>query len=122
LDADDLDAFGPIREICLRFDGAEEAELRARPLFRVGRRRFALFNGASSPPLPRWNGSDQSLHSGYAGRGRALREDTRFGASPHRGHRGWLVVRLDVGVIEWDEIADLLRSAYLQVAHRPRAL
>jgi hypothetical protein len=54
---DDLVALERVRAICLRFVGADEGELQNRPLFRVGRRRFAIFNGAGSPPRPRWNDS-----------------------------------------------------------------
>src|SRR3954447_14750213 len=58
----DAVALARIRGICQRFVGADEGELQSRPLFRVGRRRFAIFNGQTSPPRPRWNASGRSLH------------------------------------------------------------
>ena len=115
---DDL-AFGRIRAICLGFGGAEESELQDRPLFHVRRRRFALFNGASSPPRPRWNAAGRSLHFlGDPLERDALQQDERFAPSPHHGDRGWLALRLDRGDLDWDEIAELLESAYRQVAPR----
>jgi predicted DNA-binding protein (MmcQ/YjbR family) len=116
---EDIEALVRVREICRRFRGAVEAELQDRPLFRVGRRRFALFNGASSPPRPRWNTSGRSLHFlADPNEVDALRDDPRFTASPHHGDRGWFAVRLDTNEIGWDEIAELLESAYRQVAPR----
>ena len=49
----------------------------------------------------------------------ALRHDDRFGPSPHHGDRGWLALGMgDVGSVDWVEVAELLASAYLQVAPR----
>ena len=39
----------------------------------------------------------------------------RFFVPPYVGHRGWLGVRLDVGV-DWDEIAEIVEDAYRVVA------
>ncbi len=107
-----------MREICRQFAGADEGELQNRPLFRVGRRRFAIFNGDGSPPRPRWNDSGRSLHF-LADRLEfdALRQDDRFTPSPHHGNRGWLALRLD-NDMDWREVAELLESAYRQVAPR----
>jgi predicted DNA-binding protein (MmcQ/YjbR family) len=112
-----------VRMICLGFPGAEEAELQSRPLFRVGRRRFALFNGRGAPPRPRWNASGRSLHFlADPLELDALRQDVRFASSPHHGDRGWMTLRLDEDDVDWDEVAELLESAYRQVsrARRPR--
>jgi predicted DNA-binding protein (MmcQ/YjbR family) len=118
LDVDDLQALELIRRICLAFPGADEAELQGRPLFRVGRRRFAIFNGAGSPARPRWEGSGRSLHFLTDPTEReALREDGRFVASPHHGDRGWVGIRVE-GDLDWTELAELLDSAYRQAAPR----
>ena len=111
-DPADVAALKRVREICLRFSNVNEAELQKRPLFRVGRFRFAIFNGASSPPRPRWDGCGRSLHflSDPLERD-ALRADARFALSPHHGQRGWLMLRIDDDAA-WDEIAELLESAY----------
>jgi predicted DNA-binding protein (MmcQ/YjbR family) len=108
-----------LRAICLAFPEAEEAALQDRPLFGVRSRRFALFNGASSPPRPRWNGSGQSLHFVTDPREReALRQDGRFTPSPHHGDRGWVAIRLEGGRVDWTELAELLEAAYRHVAGR----
>jgi predicted DNA-binding protein (MmcQ/YjbR family) len=117
-DRDDVEALARIQRVCLAFPGARQAELQGRPLFRVGRRRFAIFNGVGSPPRPRWDRSGRSLHfvTDPAERD-ALRQDERFIASPHHGDRGWLSLRIDRDV-DWVEVAELLDSAYRQTAPR----
>jgi predicted DNA-binding protein (MmcQ/YjbR family) len=114
-DATDQDLLGKVRRICLAFDGVEEAELQGRPLFRVGRRRFAIFNGLGSPPRRRWEASGRSLHflSDPSERD-ALRQDPRFTPSPHHGDRGWFALRLDDG-IDWGEVTEILHAAHGQV-------
>jgi hypothetical protein len=118
--AADIEALERVRAICLSLSGVDEGELQDRPLFRVGRRRFAIFNGATSPPRPRWNASGRSLHFVASGPGHdALRGDARFGPSPHHGDRGWFVVQLgDLDVVDWDEVSELLECAYRVVAPR----
>ena len=111
-----------VRAICGGFAGADEGELQDRPLFRVGRRRFAIFNGETSPARSRWSQSGRSLHFvAESLEFEALRRDGRFTPSPHHGDRGWLALRLDdPDVADWVEIAELLESAYRRIA--PRAL
>ena len=117
-DAADEELLQHVRDICLAFEGADEGELQGRPLFRVGRRRFAIFNGLASPARARWSASGRSLHflSDPAERD-ALRQDPRYVRSPHHGDRGWFAVPLD-GSVEWTEVAELLHSAHRQVAPR----
>ena len=116
LDDDDLVALARIRGICAAFEGVEEAQLQDRPLFRVGRRRFAIFNGNGSPPRPRWAGFGRSLHFlADASELDALRQDPRFAPSPHHGDRRWMFLSVDPASIDWSEIAELLDSAFRQV-------
>jgi predicted DNA-binding protein (MmcQ/YjbR family) len=123
MDERDGIALERVRQVCLGFVGAEEAELQNRPLFRVGRRRFAIFNGAGSPPRPRWNSSGRSLHFLTDPlEVEALGQDRRFTPSPHHGDRGWMALRLDTRDVDWVEIAELLESAYRQVAQRPNSV
>jgi predicted DNA-binding protein (MmcQ/YjbR family) len=112
-------ALARLRTICLAFPEAEEAVLQDRPLFRVRSRRFALFNGASSPPRPRWNGFGRSVHfvTDPQERG-ALRQDSRFTTSPHHGDRGWMAMSLEDTAVDWTELAELLEAAYRHVAGR----
>lgn len=121
-DGEDREALERIRRICLAFPGADEGQLQDRPLFRVGRRRFAIFNGSQAPPRPRWGSSGRSLHfvTDPAERD-ALRQDGRFEVSPHHGHRGWMAIRLEcASTVDWVELSELLDSAYRHVA--PRSL
>jgi predicted DNA-binding protein (MmcQ/YjbR family) len=112
-------ALARLRAICLAFPEAEEAMLQDRPLFRVRSRRFALFNGASSPPRPRWKDFGRSLHFVTDPQERdALGQDGRFTASPHHGDRGWVAISLDGADVDWTELAELLETAYRHVAAR----
>ncbi len=90
-------------------------------MFRIGRRRFAIFNGATSDKRPRWSDSGRSLHLlADPHEIDALRHDGRFRVSPHHGDRGWLAVKLDdVGAVDWVEVAELLEPAYLLVGYLP---
>jgi len=115
VNADDAAALERVRKLIARFAGADEDLLQNRPLFHVRRRRFAIFNGEDSPPRKRWEGCGRSLHFlADPAEADALRADPRFRPSPHHGNRGWLMVRLDKGT-DWDEIAELLDSAYRQL-------
>jgi len=117
---EDAVALERVRRICLGFAGAEEAELQSRPLFRVGKRRFAIFNGAGAPRRPRWSSSGRSLHFLTDPlEVEALRQDRRFALSPHHGNRGWMALRLEGTGVDWAEVAELLESAYRQVVPGP---
>jgi predicted DNA-binding protein (MmcQ/YjbR family) len=122
IDADgDLAALARIRAICARLPGAEEGVLQDRPLFHVRRRRFAIFNGATSPLRPRWRSSGRSLHFlGDPEERAALRQDARFRPSPHHGDRGWFAIQLDDDGVDWDEIAELLAAAHEAVTSARR--
>jgi predicted DNA-binding protein (MmcQ/YjbR family) len=121
-EAADQSALHHLRRICFALPGVTETTLQDRPLFRVGRRRFALFNGATSPPRPRWASSGRSLHFlADPEEIDALRQDRRFVPSPHHGDRGWFSLRLDDPERpDWAEIAELLDAAHRQVARRLR--
>jgi predicted DNA-binding protein (MmcQ/YjbR family) len=108
-----------LRDICAAFDAAEESSLQDRPLFHVRRRRFAIFNGESSPTRSRWEAAGRSVHflSDPAERD-ALHQDPRFTPSPHHGDRGWMAIRVDPETIDWEELAELLAAAYELVMPR----
>jgi hypothetical protein len=119
--SDDVMALTRIRSACAGLPEVEEAELQGRPLFRVRRRRFAIFNGAASPARPRWQRFGRSLHvltdpTELA----ALRQDPRFEVSPHHGVLGWMALALHPSTTDWAEVAELLEAAYRQAA--PRSL
>ena len=115
----DQEVLARLREICATLAGCEEAVLQDRALFRVGRRRFAIFNGTSSPARSRWDGAGRSIHflSDPIER-EALLQDGRFTRSPHHGDRGWLAIRVESDDVDWTELAELLETAHAQVASR----
>lgn len=43
-------------------------------------------------------------------------EPTRFFRPPYVGVKGWLGVYLDVPDVDWDELAEIVRDAYRQIA------
>ena len=40
----------------------------------------------------------------------------RFYLPAYVGPRGWVALRLDVGTIDWDEVAELMRGSYILIA------
>jgi hypothetical protein len=51
--------------------------------------------------------------------GRLVDEDPRrFFVPPYLGHRGWVGVRLDLGPVDWAQVAYLVRNAYRLTASR----
>jgi predicted DNA-binding protein (MmcQ/YjbR family) len=119
VDEADLSDLSRVRDICVCFPEVEETELQDRPLFRVRRKRFAIFCGALSPPRPRWQSFGRSLHFvTEPDEQQALRQDSRFATSPHHGDRGWMALTLQGDQTDWGEVAELLQTAYRQVASR----
>ena len=120
-DQDDRDqrVLNRLREICATFSGCEESILQDRPLFHVRRRRFAIFNGESSPPRSRWAAAGRSVHFLSEPSDReALLQDQRFTRSAHHGDRGWLAIRLDPDTVDWQELSELLAAAHEHVVSR----
>jgi hypothetical protein len=91
--------------------------LQGRPLFRVRTRRFAIFNGATSPRRPRWDAFGRSLHFVTDPQEReSLMQDAGVRLSPHHGEQGWLALDLTGGSIDWSEVTELLETGYRHVA------
>lgn len=112
-----------LRQLCAAFDDCDEGLLQNRPLFHVHRRRFAIFNGESSPARLRWARAGRSIHflSDPSERD-ALLQDPRFTRSPHHGERGWLAIRVEPDTADWAELAELLEAAHdLAARRRPPA-
>jgi predicted DNA-binding protein (MmcQ/YjbR family) len=107
------DPNGPIRrlrEICLALPGAIEKEAWGECTFRVGRgKMFAMTD----------NDHHQSGH--YAVWCLAspmvqeilVKDDPKhFFVPPYLGHKGWVGVRLDVGGVNWEQLAGILQDGY----------
>jgi hypothetical protein len=119
--ADDSD-LARLRAVCRALPEVDEGELQDRPLFRVRRRRFLIYNGERAPARPRWATSGRSIHVLTDPLERpALLQDPRFSRSPHHGDRGWLALRLERGRIDWEEVFELVESAYRRAAPRDLA-
>ena len=102
-----------VRRLCLALPETSERPSHGAPTFFVrGRRsflmvltdhhgdgRFAIW--CAAPP-----GIQELLVRG---------DPERFFRPPYVGHRGWLGVRLDVGV-DWEELAGIVEDAYAEVA------
>jgi hypothetical protein len=105
-----------LRSMCAVLAGSEEGLLQDRPLFHVRRRRFAIFNGESAPPRPRWSSGGRSVHFlSDAAEREALLHDPRSTRAPHHGDRGWLAIRVDPQTVDWQELAELFETAHGQV-------
>jgi predicted DNA-binding protein (MmcQ/YjbR family) len=115
----DEDYLERLREICLAHHEAEEVlPHHKRPLFRVRRRRFAIFNGETSPDRKRWAGWPRSLHFlADADERDALLADSRFRPSPHHPSSGWLAIELN-DETDWTELCELIDAAYNRAAPR----
>ena len=46
----------------------------------------------------------------------ASAQPTRFYLPSYIGPRGWVALRLDVGAVDWDEVAELVAGSYILVA------
>lgn len=45
----------------------------------------------------------------------------RFYLPAYIGHRGWVALRLDIGEIDWDEVAELVAGSYMLTAPKKLA-
>ena len=110
-----IDASGVLarlRDACLALPEVQERLSHGEPAWFVrGKRLFVTFADrhhddrvacwCAAPP-----GAQEALVANHPG---------RYFRPPYVGHRGWLGVYLDVPV-DWDEVAGLVRDAYLVVA------
>jgi hypothetical protein len=103
-----------LRRLCLALPEAHEVEAWGEPTFRVKNKLFAMFasagnhHGAGRPAV--WCKAapgNQELMI------RAAPE--RYFKPPYVGPSGWVGIWLD-GMVDWSEVADLLRDSYLLTA------
>lgn len=106
-----MDPVARLREICLALPEATERSSHGEPSFFVRKQFVAIddhHHGAdrlafwcAAPP-----GVQEEMIAGHP---------EQFFRPPYVGHRGWLGVRIDLDP-DWDEIAEIVRDAYCQVA------
>ena len=103
-----------LRKLCLDLPEAHEVEAWGEPTFRVRNKLFAMYassgnhHGAGRPAV--WckaSPTNQTLM--------VEAEPGRFFVPPYVGPSGWVGVWLD-GPVEWNDLAELLRDAYLLTA------
>jgi hypothetical protein len=103
-----------LRKLCLALPEAHEVEAWGEPTFRIRNKLFAMYarrgnhHGAGRAAL--WckaSPSNQALM--------VSAEPQRFFVPPYVGPSGWVGVWLD-GEVDWDELGELLRDAYVLVA------
>jgi predicted DNA-binding protein (MmcQ/YjbR family) len=96
-----------IRAICLALPEACEVEAWGHPTFRAGKKMFA---GCGGKPGEMTLGMKMSF-----ARQDELLSDSRFFPTPYAARLGWVSLHLNAKT-DWNEIAELLREAYRQVA------
>ncbi|MDP9224911.1 MAG: MmcQ/YjbR family DNA-binding protein [Actinomycetota bacterium] len=110
-----------LRKLCLTLPEAHEVEAWGEPTFRVRNKLFAMYASADS----HHGDGRPAVWCKAAPTNQALMVSAapkRFFVPPYVGPSGWVGVWLDGGV-DWAELAELLRDAYLLVApKRLRAL
>ena len=97
-----------LRECCAALPEVVEFESHGRPNFRAGSRRvFAVYGAGPSHPhavILRIDPADED----------GLRADARFFIPPYYPDR--LALDLDATPLDWDEVDELIESAYRSVA------
>ncbi len=97
------------RSICLELPETREVEAWGHPTFRAGKKMFAAFGEDLEGPTI-------GLKVGFDRQDELLQDD-RFFPTPYAARQGWVSLRLD-GEVDWEEIDQLVREAYRQVALR----
>jgi len=102
-----------IREICLGLPETSERLSHGAPTFFVrGKKAFlmVLTDHHGDGRFAIWCAAPAGLQATLVDA-----DPKRFFVPPYVGHRGWLGVRLDLG-LEWDEIVGIAEDAYAEVA------
>jgi predicted DNA-binding protein (MmcQ/YjbR family) len=96
-----------LRALCLALPEAVEVEAWGHPTFRVAKKMFCTAAA---------DGSSTSLKADPLERASLLDEGGRFYLPPYVGGKGWLGVRLDDPATDWEEVAELVATAYCLIA------
>ena len=109
----------PLSEICLKLPEAERVIYEPHAQFRVRKRTFAYFlddhhgDGIVGLTCKAPGSQPQAIID--------ANPDGRFYVPSYLGPRGWIALRLDLGTIDWTEVADLVAESYIQVAPKKLA-
>ena len=102
-----------IRELCLAPPETSERPSHGAPSFFVyGKRCFlmVLTNHHGDGRFAIWCAAPDGMQKLLTDA-----DPEKFFVPPYVGHRGWLGVRLDIG-LDWDELAGIVEDAYAEVA------
>ena len=103
-----------LRRLCLALPEAHEVEAWGEPTFRVRNKMFATYASAAS----HHGGGRPAVWCKAAPANQELMvrgAPDRFFVPPYVGPSGWIGVYLD-GVVDWAELAELLRDSFRLVA------
>ena len=102
-----------VSEICLALPEALRQDCGSHAAFTVRKRTFAYFlndhhgDGIVAVTCKALPGDNASL---------AAAQPRRFYLPSYIGPKGWVALRLDIGEIDWDEVAELVLGSYCMVA------
>jgi len=102
-----------VSKICLALPETTRRDCNGHAQFTVRERTFAYFlndhhgDGIVSVTCKALPGDNTSL---------AASQPTRFYLPSYIGPKGWVALRLDIGEIDWDEVAELVLGSYCLVA------
>jgi hypothetical protein len=103
-----------LRKLCLALPEAHEVEAWGEPTFRVRNKLFAMYASAGNH-----HGAGRAAVWCKATRSNqalmVAAEPHRFFVPPYVGPSGWVGVWLN-GELDWDELGEFLRDAYVLVA------
>ncbi|MHB8463903.1 MAG: MmcQ/YjbR family DNA-binding protein [Acidimicrobiales bacterium] len=108
------EALKRLRDICVALPEVSERPSHGAPTFFIRDKTsfvMAWLSGHHDDGFPHlWCAAPLGMQEAFI-----ARDPTRFFRPPYVGHRGWIAVRLD-GKVDWDEVAEICRSAYRAVA------
>lgn len=103
--------------LCGTFPEVEETEQFGGPWYKVGGKSFACYGAESEKAGTGHRGVDGAAFNVTLMDQAALLQDPRFTRTHYIGQHGWVTMRWD-GEPDWDEVRDLLESAYRKAARK----
>jgi predicted DNA-binding protein (MmcQ/YjbR family) len=102
-----------VSEICLALPEASRRDHSSHAAFLVRKKTFAYYlddhhgDGIVAVTCKASPGENAEL---------AAFDPKRFYLPAYIGSRGWVALRLDVGEVDWDEVAELIADSYRMIA------
>jgi predicted DNA-binding protein (MmcQ/YjbR family) len=99
-----------VRALCAELPETFEVEAWGHPTFRVGSGRGKMFCTAAV------DGSSITLKADPVEREALLQQGDPFYLPPYTGGKGWVGVQLDGQGVDWEEVAELIATAFCLIA------